>query len=108
MRNFMIVLAGLGLFAFVVMADGSTILFIVNNIIWLMVVAILMMGLVVVVVKALGMRQHNITIIDNRSWSTDNSTHTTTSQSYFDHRSMDRLEDSRSFLGVPSLFNRRP
>jgi len=101
MRNLIMILAGLGLLAFVLTADESTILFVVNNIMWLIVVGILMIGFVAVMIKALGMRQHNITYIDNRSWSTDNSIHTTTSQSYFDYRGMDRLQDSRAFLGVP-------
>jgi len=101
MKNFMIIFAGLGLLAFVLTADESTILFIVNNIMWLIVVSFLMIGFVAVMIKALGMRQHNITYIDNRSWSADNSTHTTTSQSYFDYRCMGQIEDSVSFLGAP-------
>jgi len=98
MKNFMMILAGLGLLAFVLTADEFTIMFVTNNIMWLMIVAILIIGLVAVMIKALGMRQHNITIIDNRSWSTDNST--STSQSYFDNRGAGQLEDSRSFLSI--------
>jgi len=71
--------------------DTTTKLFIMNNAMWALVVGLLILVILYLISQVVRLNSHNITVIDNRQWNTDNSSHTTHQTAYINQLPTDRI-----------------